>query len=188
MVYKISILVTEKFDPTRKEIGLKVTINGFAEFKGEKIKFSAFPPQDVTFTKTGALTFTAIGTPGTNTLEVVEQKTRKIVQQIGFINSNVFLEGGKGQEIIITHNTKNARIEINKVPSLKEEIVRIEASPKISLFFGLNPENNQPIYTKKVDKKGIFNEEITGLLSNKHEVRVLTGQMMKIISIKPPEL
>ena len=76
---------------------------------------------------------------------------------------------------------------IKKVSKLKNEIIRLEASPKISLFFGLNPETDQPVYTKKTDKKGSFKEEITGVLSDKHEIRVLTGQMSKICSIKPPE-
>ena len=187
MAYKIGFLVTEKFDPTRKEIGIKVTINGFSEFKGSKIRFAAFPPLDATFSKTGSLTFTAIGNPGNNVIEVIDKKTSKILQQIGSLNGNIFLDGGKGQEITITHSTKKASIVINKVPSLKEEILRLDASPKISLFFGLNPETNQPIYTKKTDKKGSFKEDITGAMSNKHEVRVLTGQMSKIVSIKPPE-
>lgn len=187
MPYKIAYLVTEKFDPTRKEIGIKVTISGYDKYKGAKIRFIAFPPLDAVFSKTGSLTFTAIGKPGNNIIEVIEKKTSKVLQQIASLNGNIFTEGGKGQEIIITHSTKKANIEIKKVPSLKDEILRLDASPKISLFFGLNPETNQPIYTKKVDKKGNFNDDITGTMSDKHEVRVLTGQMSKIVSIKPPE-
>ncbi|NHJ85239.1 MAG: hypothetical protein FK734_07240 [Asgard group archaeon] len=187
MTYSISFLVTEKYDPTRKEIGLRVSISGFKQYKGAKIRFTAFPSQDAVFSKTGAITFTTIGTPTNNTLEVIETKTNRILQQIGSINSTIFSEGAKGQEIIITHNGKKANIEIKKVPKLKEEIIRLEASPKISLFFGLNPETSQPIYTKKTDKKGSFNEEITGPLEEKHEIRVFTGQMSKICSIKPPE-
>ena len=75
----------------------------------------------------------------------------------------------------------------NIVTKLKNEIIRLDASPKISLFFGMSPETNQPVYTKKTDKKGSFKEEITGVLSDKHEIRVFTGQMSKICSIKPPE-
>lgn len=187
LAYKITFLVTDEYDPTRKEIGLKVSISGFKEFKGSTIRFSAFPPQDATFTKTGAMTFADIGKPGFNTLEVIDKKTRMVLQMIGGINSNIFLKGGKNQEITITHMGKKAQIETKKVPELKEEVIRLDASPKIPLFFGLNPENNQPIYTKKVDKKGSFKEEITGSMSEKHEVRAFTGQMTKIVSIKPPE-
>ena len=187
MVYKVSYQVTEKFDPTRNEIGLKVSISGFNQYKGAKIRFAAFPPQDVTFSKNGSLTFTAIGKPGNNTIEAIDKKTSKIIQQISAINSNIFTKGGKGQEIIIKHYSKKAGIEIKKVPSLKDEVLRLEASPKISLFFGLDSESQQPIYTKKTDKKGSFNNEITGVISEKHEIRVFTGQMMKIVSIKPPE-
>ena len=187
MAYKVVYTVTEKYDPTRKEIGLKVAISGFSKYKGAKIRFAAFPNQEATFSKTGSLTFTAIGKPGNNSLEVIDKKTNKVLQQISAINGNIFTEGGKGQEIAIIHSSKKATISINKVPNLKEEILRLEASPKISLFFGLDPETNQPIYTKKTDKKGSFKEEITGVLSNKHEIRVFTGQMSKICSIKPPE-
>ncbi|MHA1504847.1 MAG: hypothetical protein ACTSPT_06620 [Candidatus Heimdallarchaeota archaeon] len=188
MTYKISFQVTEKFDPTRKEIGLKIAISGFSKYKGQKIKLAAFPAQDAVFSKTGSLTISAIGTPGgNNSIEVIDKKTRKVLQQIGSINGNIFTQGDKGQEIIITHKSKKAQIEFKKVPSLKNEILRLDASPKISLFFGLNEETNQPIYTRKSDKKGSFKGEITGVLTDKHEVRVLTGQMTKIASIKPPE-
>lgn len=187
MAYKVIYTVTEKFDPTRKEIGLKVVINGFGKYNGAKIRFTAFPPQEATFSKTGSLTFTAIGKLGNNSLDVIDKKTNKMLQQISVINSNVFTEGGKGQEIIIVHSSKKATISINKVPSLKNELLRLEASPKIPLFFGLNPETKQPIYTQKADKKGSCKFDITGTMSDKHEVRVLTGQMSKIVSIKPPE-
>ncbi|MGC9780163.1 MAG: hypothetical protein HZR80_13040 [Candidatus Heimdallarchaeota archaeon] len=187
MTYLLSFQVTEKYDPTRKEIGLKVSISGFKDFKSAKVKFAAFPPQDKTFSKTGALTFTAIGHPGNNTLEIVDPKKSKVLQLIGSLNGNIFIDGDKGQEIIITHKSKKAQIEFKKVAKLKLEIIRLDASPKISLFFGLNPETNQQIYTKKTDKKGSFKEEITGIMSDKHEVKVLTGQMSKICSIKPPE-
>ena len=187
MTYKISFQVTEKFDPTRKEIGLKIAISGFNKFKGQKIRLAAFPAQDAVFSKTGSLTVNAIGTPGNNTIEVIDKKSRKVLQQIGSINSNVFTQGDKGQEIIITHKSKKAQIEFKKVKSLKNEILRLDAFPKISLFFGLNEETEQPIYTQKSDKKGSFKGEITGVLSEKHEVRVLTGQMTKIASIRPPE-
>ena len=187
MAYKVVYTVTEKYDPTRKEIGLKVAISGFSKYKGAKIRFAAFPNQEATFSKTGSLTFTAIGKPGNNSLEVIDKKTNKVLQQISAINGNIFTEGGKGQEIAIIHSSKKATISINKVPNLKEEILRLEASPKISLFFGLDPETNQPIYTKKTDKKGSCKFDITGPLSEKHEVRVLTGQMSKIVAIKPPE-
>lgn len=187
MTYKISFQVTEKFDPTRKEIGLKIAISGFSKYKGQKIKLAAFPAQDAVFSKTGALTVTAIGTPGNNTIEVIDKKTRQVLQQIGYINGNIFTQGDKGQEIIITHKLKKAEIQFKKVQSLKNEILRLDASPKISLFFGLNEETNQPVYTQKSDKKGSFKGEITGVLTEKHEVRVLTGQMTKIAAIKPPE-
>ncbi|MHA1124895.1 MAG: hypothetical protein ACTSO7_06765 [Candidatus Heimdallarchaeota archaeon] len=187
MTYKISFQVTEKYDPTRKEIGLKIAISGFNKYKGQKIKLAAFPVQDATFSKTGSLSISAIGTPGNNSIEVIDKKTRKVLQQIGSLNGNIFTQGDKGQEIIITHKSKKAHIELKKVPSLKNEILRLDASPKISLFFGLNEETNQPIYTQKSDKKGSFKGDITGVLTEKHEVRVLTGQMTKIASIKPPE-
>jgi len=188
MPWSISFKVIEKFDPARKELGLRVAIVGFSSFKGAKIRFSAFPSIDKVFTKTGALTFEAIGAPGTNILEVIEQKTGRVLQTIGSINSNIFKEGGINQEIKIAHKGKKGAITINKVAKLKEEIIRLDASPKISLFFGVHPETQQPVYTKKVDKKGNFQEDITGPISEKHEIRVLTGQMVKIASIKPPEL
>lgn len=187
MTYSISFLLTEKYDPARKEVGLRVSISGFKDFKGAKIRFTAFPPQDKILTKTGAVTFTAVGHPGNNTLEVVDAKNSKVLQLIGSLNGNVFTEGDKGQEIIITHKSKQAEIEFRKIAKLKDEIIRLDASPKISLFFGLDPETNQQIYTKKTDKKGSFKEAITGVMSDKHEVKVLTGQMNKICSIKPPE-
>lgn len=187
MAYTISFTVTQKFDPTRKELGLKVSINGFSKYKGAKIRFTAFPPHDKTFSKSGAITFETIGHPGNNLLEVIDSKTSKVLQVIGSINGNIFSESDKGQEISISHQTKKAVVTIKKVSKLKNEIIRLEASPKISLFFGLNPETEQPVYTKKTDKKGSFKEEITGVLSDKHEIRVLTGQMSKICSIKPPE-
>ncbi len=187
MTYSITFTVTQKYDPTRKELGLRVSINGFSKFKGAKIRFAAFPPQDKTLSKTGGMTFETIGQPGNNTLEVIDSKSSKILQFIGSLNGNIFTESDKGQEITITHQTKKALLTIKKVSKLKNEIIRLEASPKISLFFGLNPETNQPIYTKKTDKNGSFKEEITGVLSDKHEIRVFTGQMSKICSIKPPE-
>ncbi|NHJ32899.1 MAG: hypothetical protein FK732_08555 [Asgard group archaeon] len=187
MAYTITFTVAEKYDPTRKELGLKVSINGFNKFRGAKIRFAAFPSQDKTLSKSGAMTFQAIGQPGNNTLEVIDSKSSKVLQFIGSLNGNVFTESDKGQEITISHQTKKAVISIKKVAKLKNEIIRLEASPKISLFFGLNPETNQPVYTKKTDKKGSFKEDITGVLSDKHEVRVFTGQMSKICSIKPPE-
>ncbi|MCK5045573.1 MAG: hypothetical protein KAS22_03270 [Candidatus Heimdallarchaeota archaeon] len=187
MAYTITFAVTEKYDPTRKELGLKVSINGFSKYKGAKIRFTAFPPQDKTFSRSGAITFETIGHPGNNLLEVIDSKTSKVLQVIGSINGNIFSESDKGQEISISHQTKKAVVTIKKVSKLKNEIIRLEASPKISLFFGLNPETEQPVYTKKTDKKGSFKEEITGVLSDKHEIRVLTGQMSKICSIKPPE-
>ena len=187
MAYKVVYTVIEKYDPTRKEIGLKVAVSGFGKYKGAKIRFAAFPPQDATFSKTGSLTFTAIGKPGNNYLEVIDKKTNKILQQISSVNGNILTEGGKGQEIAIVHSGKKATVSINKIPTLKEELLRLDASPKISLFFGLEKESNQPIYTKKTDKKGSCKFEITGPMSEKHEVRVLTGQMNKIVSIKPPE-
>ena len=187
MAYTITFTVTEKYDPTRKELGLKVSINGFSKYRGAKIRFTAFPPQDKTFSKSGAMTFEAIGRPGNNFLEVIDSKTSKILQIIGSLNGNILTESDKGQEISISHQTKKAVVRIKKVSKLKNEIIRLEASPKISLFFGLNPETEQPVYTKKTDKKGSFKEEITGVLSDKHEIRVLTGQMSKICSIKPPE-
>ncbi|MHA1556910.1 MAG: hypothetical protein ACTSPM_08260, partial [Candidatus Heimdallarchaeota archaeon] len=101
MAYKVIYTVTEKYDPTRKEIGLKVTISGFGKYKGAKIRFAAFPSQEATFSKTGSLTFTAIGRPSNNSLEVIDKKTNKMLQQISAINGNVFTEGGKGQEITI---------------------------------------------------------------------------------------
>jgi hypothetical protein len=187
LAYTISFAVTEKFDPTRKELGLKVAISGFGKFKGAKIRFAAFPAQDKTLSKSGAMTFEAIGRPGNNTLEIIDSKSSKVLQFIGSINGNIFSESDKGQEITISHQTKKAVVTIKKVTKLKNEIIRLEASPKISLFFGLNLETDQPVYTKKTDKKGSFKEEITGVLSDKHEIRVLTGQMSKICSIKPPE-
>jgi len=187
MTYKISFQVSEKFDPARNEIGLKIAISGFSKYKGQKIRLAAFPAQDAVFSKTGSLTITAIGKPGSNIIDVIDKKTRKVLQQIGSINGNIFTQGDKGQEIIITHKSKIAQIELKKVQSLKNEILRLDASPKISLFFGLDQETKQPIYTLKSDKKGSFKNEITGVLSEKHEVRVLTGQMTKIVSIKPPE-
>lgn len=187
MAYTITFTVSEKYDPTRKELGLKVSINGFSKYKGAKIRFTAFPPQDKTFSKSGAMTFETIGHPGNNLLEVIDSKSHKVLQVIGSINGNIFSESDKGQEISISHQTKKAIVTIKKVSKLKNEIIRLEASPKISLFFGLNQETNQPVYTKKTDKKGSFKEEITGVLSDKHEIRVLTGQMSKICSIKPPE-
>lgn len=187
MVYKVIYTVTEKYDPTRKEIGLKVAISGFGKYKGAKIRFAAFPSQESTFSKTGSLTFTAIGKPGNNSIDVIDKKTNKMLQQISAINGNVFTEGGKGQEITIVHSSKKATITINKVTSLKNELLRLDASPKISLFFGLDPETKQPIYSKKADKKGSCKYDITGTMSDKHDVRVLTGQMSKIVSIKPPE-
>jgi len=187
LAYTITFTVTEKYDPTRKELGLKVSINGFRKFKGAKIRFTAFPPQDKTFSKSGAMSFEAIGRPGNNLLEVLDSKTSKVLQFIGSLNGNIFTESEKGQEISISHQTKKAVITTKKVTKLKNEIIRLEASPKISLFFGLSPETNQPVYTKKTDKKGSFKEDITGVLSEKHEIRVLTGQMSKICSIKPPE-
>ena len=187
MAYTITFTVTEKYDPTRKELGLKVSINGFSKYKGAKIRFTAFPLQDKTFSKSGGMTLETIGRPGNNLLEVIDSKTSKVLQFIGSINGNIFTESDKGQEISISHQTKKAVITFKKVRKLKNEIIRLEASPKISLFFGLNPETEQPVYTKKTDKKGSFKEEITGVLSDKHEIRVLTGQMSKICSIKPPE-
>ncbi|MHA1630428.1 MAG: hypothetical protein ACTSXO_05565 [Candidatus Heimdallarchaeota archaeon] len=187
MPWSITFKVIEKYDFARKELGLRVAIAGFNAYKGLKIRFSAFPSIEKTFTKTGALTFEAIGTPGTNILEVIEPKSGRIIQAIGSVNSNLFTEGPTNQEIKITHYGQKAAITLTKVPKLKEEFIRLDASPKISLFFGVNPETKQPIYTKKVDKKGNFQETITGPLSEKHEVRVLTGQMVKIVSIKPPE-
>lgn len=187
MTYSITFLVTEKYDPTRKEIGLKVSVTGFSKFKGAKIRLAAFPAINKTLSKTGAVSFEVTGNPGNNSIEVIDTKTSKILQQIGSVNGNIFIEGGKGQQIKILHKTKKAVIELKGVPKVKNEIIRLEASPKISLFFGMEPETNHPIYTKKTDKKGNFKEEITGVMSDKHEVRVLTGQMMKICSIKPPE-
>ena len=187
MTYNISYQVTETFDPTRKELGLKITISGFSKFKGEKIRFAAYPAIDKTLSKTGAMSFTAIGTPGNNILEIIDSKTSRVLQQIGSLNGNIFIEGGKGQEIKITHKIRKAIIELKGISKVKNEIIRLEASPKIPLFFGMDPESNQPVYTKKTDKKGNFKEEITGVMSDKHEVRVYTGQMMKICSIKPPE-
>ncbi len=187
MAYKVIYTVTEKYDPARKEIGLKVAISGFGEYKGAKIRFAEFPAQEATFSKTGSLTFTAIGKPGNNSLEIIDKKTNRMLQQISSVNGNVFTEGGKGQEIVIVHSTKKATITISKVSNLKNELLRLEASPKISLFFGLHPETKQPIYTQKADKKGSCKYDITGTMSEKHEVRVLTGQMSKIVSIKPPE-
>lgn len=188
MAYTISFTVTEKFDPTRKELGLKVSISGFSKFKGAKIRFAAFPSIDKTLSKSGAMSFETVGRPGmNNTLEVIDSKKSKVLQFIGSINGNIFSESDKGQEITISHQTKKAVVTIKKVSKLKNEIIRLKASPDISLFFGLNPETEQPIYTKKTDKKGSFKEEINGVLSDKHEIRVYTGQMSQICSIKPPE-
>jgi hypothetical protein len=187
LTFSISFIVSEKYDPTRKEIGLKVSITGFSGFKGAKIRLTAFPSIDKTFSKTGAITFTAIGKPGTNVLEVVDTKTNRVLQQIGSVNSNIFTDGGTGQEITIKHKSRKAAIEFRKVERLKNELIRLDAAPKAKVFFGLNPENEQPIYTKKVDKKGSFEEEITGVISESHEIRVFTGQMTKICTIKPPE-
>jgi len=74
LAYTITFTVTEKYDPTRKELGLKVSINGFNKYKGAKIRFTAFPPQDKTFSKSGAMTFETIGHPGNNLLEVLDSK------------------------------------------------------------------------------------------------------------------
>ncbi|MHA1212060.1 MAG: hypothetical protein ACTSSH_06330 [Candidatus Heimdallarchaeota archaeon] len=188
MSYKISFLVTEKYDPTRKELGLKVAISGFNKFKGAKVRMAAFPSIDKTFSKTGALSFTEIGKPANNVIEVLDSKTSRVLQQIGSLNSNIFIDSDKGQEIIVSHKNKKAHIEIKKVSALKNELIRLEASPKISVFFGIDPETSKNIYTKKTDKKGSFKEEITGAMSEKHEIRILTGQMVKICSIKPPEM
>ncbi len=188
MTYNISYLLTEKYDPTRKELGIKVSISGFDKFKGQKVRFSGFPSIDQTFSKTGALTFSMIGTPGNNVIEVLDTKTHRVIQQIGSLNSNIFLEGDKGQEIIISHKSKIANIVFKKVQKLKDELIRLEASPKIPVFFGMDPETNQNLYTKKTDKKGSFDNEINGAITEKHEIRILTGQMNKICSIKPPEL
>jgi hypothetical protein len=187
LTYSISFSVSEKHDPTRKEIGLKVSINGFGAFKGAKVRLSAFPTIDKTLSKGGSVTFTKIGKPGTNIIEVIDAKSNRVLQQIGSINSNIFLDGGTGQEIIIKHMKRNAEIVFKKVPKLKNEIVRLDAAPKEKVFFGLNPETGHPIYTKETDKKGNFKEEITGAISEKHEIRVFTGQMTKICTIKPPE-
>ncbi|MCK5184257.1 MAG: hypothetical protein KAQ95_08120, partial [Candidatus Heimdallarchaeota archaeon] len=134
MAYTITFAVTEKYDPTRKELGLKVSINGFSKYKGAKIRFTAFPPQDKTFSRSGAITFETIGHPGNNLLEVIDSKTSKVLQVIGSINGNIFSESDKGQEISISHQTKKAVVTIKKVSKLKNEIIRLEASPKISLF------------------------------------------------------
>lgn len=187
LTYSISFLVSEKHDPTRKEIGLRVSINGFNAFKGAKVRLSAFPTIDKTISKSGSITFAEIGKPGTNIIEVIDAKSNRVLQQIGSINSNIFLEGGTGQEIIIKHKKRTAELVIKKVPKLKNDIIRLDAAPKEKVFFGLNPETNQPIYTKGIDKKGNFSEEITGAISEKHEIRAFTGQMTKICSIKPPE-
>ncbi|MBN1330639.1 MAG: hypothetical protein JXA54_14290 [Candidatus Heimdallarchaeota archaeon] len=187
MTYSISYLVTEKYDPTRKELGLKVSITGFDKYKGQRVRFSGYPSTDKVFSKTGALTFTLIGTPGNNIIEVMDIKTNRVIQQIGSLNGNILLEGDKGQEIIISHKSKVAAIVIKKVQRLKDELIRLEASPKIPIFFGIDPDTNQNLYTKKTDKKGSFDNEITGAISEKHEIRILTGQMNKICSIKPPE-
>jgi hypothetical protein len=186
LTYSISFLVSEKYDPTRKEIGLKVSITGFNKFKGAKIRFSAFPNIEKTFSKTGALSFTEIGKPGTNIIEVVDSKSNRVLQQIGSINSNIFLDGGKGQEVIIKHKTRVAHVETRNIGKIKNEPIRVEALPKIKVFFGLNPETEQPLYTKKADKKGNFKEEITGAISDIHEIRVFAGQMVPICTIKPP--
>ena len=103
------------------------------------------------------------------------------------MNGNIFSEGGIGQEIKITHKIKTAEIAFNKVPKIKNEVIRLDASPKIPVFFGIEPDTKQPIYTKRVDSKGSFKEEITGVITEKHEIRVFTSQMTKICSIKPPE-
>ncbi|HUT81152.1 MAG TPA: hypothetical protein VMZ29_08110 [Candidatus Bathyarchaeia archaeon] len=187
MTYSISYLITEKYNPTRKELGLKVSITGFDKYKGQRVRFSGYPSIDKTFSKTGAITFTMIGTPSNNIIEVMDAKTNRVIQQIGSLNGNVFLEGDKGQEIIINHKSKVASITIKKVQKLKDELIRLEASPKIPIFFGIDSETNQNLYTKKTDKKGSFDEQITGVISDKHEIRILTGQMNKICSIKPPE-
>jgi hypothetical protein len=187
LTLSVTYLVTEKYDPTRNEIGLKVSTRGFSEFKGAKIRLSGFPPQEKTFSRTGALTFEAMGKPGNNTLEVIDSKTSMVLQQISSINTNLLKKGPKGQEITITHKSRKAEIEIKKVPILKNEYLRIDASPKISLFFGINEETDQPNYTTKLDKKGSITTEISGPMSDKHEIKVLTGQMNQICSIKPPE-
>ncbi|NHJ47130.1 MAG: hypothetical protein FK733_05010 [Asgard group archaeon] len=186
MTCSISFSVSEKYDPTRKEIGLKVAINGFSKFKGARVRFSAFPNIEKTFSKTGSLTFTEIGKPGTNIIEVIDSKTNRVLQQIGSINSNIFIESGTGQEITIKHKTRKAEIETRKVAKIKNELIRLDTLPKIKIFFGLNPETQQPLYTKKVDKKGNFKEEITGAISDIHEIRVYAGQMVPICTIKPP--
>ena len=186
MVVSVSYLVTEKYDPTRKEIGLKVTIKGFEKFSGAKIRLSGFPSVDKTFSKTGTLTFTGIGQLANNTIEVIDAKSSKVLQQISSINTNILTKGNKDQEIIIKHKTKSAEIIAKNITALKNEYLRATASPKISLFFGID-ENEKPIYTRKADAKGCLKTEITGQLTDEYEVKILTGQMVVICSIKPPE-
>ncbi|MEA2070253.1 MAG: hypothetical protein U9O98_03090 [Asgard group archaeon] len=186
MSYSVTYTVDEKYNLARNEISLRVSIKGFKTFRGKKIRFTAFPPQDKTFTKTGALTFTASGKPGQNSLEIVDPDTSKILQEISSINSKMFLKGDKNQEITIKHNGPTAYVEIKKVPELEETYLRIDAHPQITLFFGMNEETNKPIFTKKTNNKGSIKTEITGKLSFDHEIKILTAQNNKICSINPP--